>query len=150
MLFGHSAIQFNREDCMRGMLRNIGEWEWIDLAKHHGGALTKLLVTKENCNSKFDFFLSSYAPKAYAALHQHEEAEEIFYFIEGEGVFMLDGKRFNIGPGTVVYVPPKTEHGIYNTGFTNLVFVVTASPPEPLWHGDNEQNLPTPGLNDAS
>lgn len=134
---------------MRGMLRHINEWEWLDLAKHHEGALTKLLVTKENCNSKnMDFFLSSYAPKAYAALHSHEESEEIFYFMEGEGVFMLDGERFTVGPGSVVYVPPKTEHGIFNTGFSNLVFVVTASPPEPLWHTDNQQHLPAPGLNE--
>jgi len=134
---------------MRGMVRNIKEWEWIDLAKHHNGALTKLLVTRENTGARnIDFFLSSYAPKAFAALHSHEKSEEIFYFLSGEGVFMLDGERFTIGPGTVVFVPPQTEHGIFNTGFADLVFVVTASPAEPLWHADNEQHFDPPGLND--
>lgn len=135
---------------MRGMVRNVKEWEWIDLAKHHDGALTKLLVTRENTGAKnIDFFLSSYAPKAFAAVHSHETAEEIFYFLAGEGLFVMDGERFTVGAGTVVFVPPKTQHGIFNTGFTDLVFVVTASPPEPLWHKDNTMNLEPPGLNDA-
>lgn len=134
---------------MRGMVRDITEWEWVDLAKHHEGALTKLLVTRENCDSKnIDFFLSSYAPKAYAALHSHDEAEEVFYFLDGEGLFLLDGERFTVRRGSVVYVPPKTEHGIFNTGFKELVFVVTASPPEPAWHADNQQHFTPPGPND--
>ncbi len=131
---------------MRGMVRRVTEWEWVDLAKHHGGALTKLLVTKENCGAQnIDFFLSSYAPKAFAALHSHGKAEEVFYFLEGEGVFILDGRRFTVGPGSVVFVPPKTEHGIFNTGFAELVFVVTATPPEPLWHDQYEQHFTPPG-----
>ena len=133
---------------MAGMVRHVNEWEWLDLAKHHGGALTKLLVTRENAGARnLDFFLSSYAPKAFAALHSHEVSEEIFYFLEGEGLFILDGERFTVKAGSVVFVPPKTEHGIFNTGFGNLVFVVTASPPEPLWHAENEQHFTPPGPN---
>ena len=88
---------------MTGMVRHVSEWEWIDLAKHHDGSLTKLLVTKESCGSQnIDFFISSYAPKAYAAMHSHEVAEEVFYFIAGEGIFMMGKTKHRIGPGSVV------------------------------------------------
>lgn len=131
---------------MPAMVRHVTDWEWVDLAKHHGGSLTKLLVTEESCGaSNIDFFISSYAPRAYAAMHLHEEAEEVFYFISGEGLFVMEETKHRVGPGTVVYVPPKTSHGIFNTGFENLVFVVTATPPEPLWHEDYAPNFPPPG-----
>lgn len=77
-------------------------------------------------------------------MHSHEVAEEVFYFLEGEGIFMMGEEKHLIKKGSVVYVPPKTEHGIFNTGFENLVFVVTATPPEPLWHDAYKSNFPPP------
>jgi len=120
---------------MRGRVMRADELEWVDLAGHLNAALTKLLVTAENCGSRnIDFFISSYAPKAYVALHHHEESEEVFYFLSGTGIFELDGVRHKISPHTAIYVPPKTPHAILNTGFENLVFVVTATPPEREFH----------------
>jgi len=136
---------------MPSMVRHVTEWEWIDLAKHESGALTKLLVTKESCASKnIDFYISSYEPKAYAAMHMHEESEEVFYFLEGEGIFMMGNSKHRVGAGSVVYVEPKTWHGIFNTGFTNLVFVVTATPPEPLWHEAYKPLFPPPQPGDPN
>lgn len=118
----------------RGTIRHAVEVDWVDLGQHIGGALTKLLVTGANAACKnLDFYISSYMPKAYAEEHAHEETEEVFYFISGEGMFLLDGERHRVSAGTVVHVPPRIPHGIFNTGFDNLVFVVAASPPEPMW-----------------
>lgn len=120
---------------MRGSIRRGEEFEWVDLAGHKQGALTKLLVSKENNGANnMDFMISSYAPQAYAEVHMHEESEECFYFVSGTGAFELDGERHVIGPNTVVFVPPKTLHGIFNTGYEPLVFIVTSSPPEPAFH----------------
>lgn len=120
---------------MSGMVRRAVELEWVDLTGHKDAALTKLLVTRETCGARnLDFFISSYAPKAYAEMHSHEHSEEVFYFLAGEGLFILDTERHVVGPGTVIFVPPKSQHGIFNTGFTHLVFIVTASPPEAAFH----------------
>ncbi len=119
----------------RKMVRRLEEYEWVDLAGHREAALTKLLVTKEECGAEnIDFFVSSYAPKAYAEEHVHDRSEEIFYFTRGSGLFVLDGERFIVQAGTVIFVPPGTKHGIYNTGMEDLVFVVCSSPPEPEFH----------------
>lgn len=117
------------------MVRKLAEYEWVDLAGHRDAALTKLLVTKEECGAEnIDFFVSSYAPKAFAEEHVHERSEEIFYFISGTGLFVLDGERHIIEPGMVIFVPPRSKHAIFNTGMENLVFVVCSSPPEPEFH----------------
>lgn len=117
------------------MVRRIEEYEWVDLAGHRDAALTKLLVTKEECGAEnIDFFVSSYAPKAFAEEHVHDKSEEIFYFTKGSGLFVLDGERHIVAPGMVIFVPPGTTHAIYNTGMEDLVFVVCSSPPEPEFH----------------
>ena len=117
------------------LVRKLEEYEWVDLAGHRDAALTKLLVTKEECGAEnIDFFVSSYAPKAFAEEHVHERSEEIFYFTKGSGLFVLDGERHLVEPGMVIFVPPGSKHAIFNTGFEDLVFVVCSSPPEPEFH----------------
>jgi mannose-6-phosphate isomerase-like protein (cupin superfamily) len=101
---------------MQPTVRRVEEFEWVDLPGHKKGALTKLLVTK------------------YAEEHHHETMSEVFYFISGTGVFVLGGERHIVGPGTVVFVPPKTRHAIFNTGFEHLTFLVTGSPPDQTFH----------------
>lgn len=134
---------------MAGMVRHVSDWEWFTLAKHNDGALTKLLVTRESCGARHgDFFLTSYAPMAKAQMHAHDEAEHVFYFLSGEGIFVMDTKKHRVGTGTVVYVPPKVPHGIFNTGFENLVCVVTTTPPEPLWHQNHHPSFPQPTVDD--
>jgi len=32
----------------------------------------------------------------------------------------------------VVFIPPGVEHGISNTGFEDLIFIVIASPPQDM------------------
>lgn len=121
----------------RPMVRRIEEFRWVDLAGHRDAALTKLLVTNETCGAQnIDFFVSSYAPKACAELHSHAVSEEIFYFVSGSGLFVLGNETHTISAGIVIFVPPGTEHAIYNTGFDHLVFVVCSSPPEPEFHRD--------------
>jgi len=134
---------------MPSMVRHMAEWEWLDLAKHKGGALTKLLVTEESCGSKnIDFYISSYRPQAYAEMHMHEKSEEVFYFLSGDGLFIMGDTKHRVGAGTVIYVPPKTWHGIFNTGLVDLVFVVTATPPEPAWHEAYKPLFPPPAPSD--
>lgn len=117
-----------------GVVRQATDVEWTDLGLHVNGALTKLLITKKNSGAKnIDFYISSYMPSAKAEEHSHEETEEVFYFLDGEGVFVLDGARHRVGNGIVIHVPPKVPHSIINTGFGNLVFVIAATPPEPMW-----------------
>lgn len=116
-------------------IRTLSDMDWVDLGLHEGGALTKLLITRGNsASNNLDFYVSCYLPAAYADNHSHEETEEVFYFMSGEGTFVLDGVRHAVRPGTVIHVPPGVMHSIINTGMENLVFSVSATPPEPRWN----------------
>ena len=45
-----------------------------------------------------------------ARTHWHERLTEIYYVLEGDGFFELDGERVPVRPGTAVLIRPGTRH----------------------------------------
>ncbi|MGE5604307.1 MAG: cupin domain-containing protein [Bacteroidota bacterium] len=59
--------------------------------------------------------------------HIHEDVEEVFYFIRGTGVVILDKKEVPVKAGSVVPVPPGIYHGVRNTGRDVLQHLVCSA-----------------------
>lgn len=57
-------------------------------------------------------------------LHAHRENEEVYLFISGCGEFMVDGRVFDVGEGSVVRVAPEGARAYRNAGDTPLYFIV--------------------------
>ena len=110
-------------------VRDIAEFLWEQFPGHFDGAYSKLLVGPETPGARFlDFRISSYEPKAYVQSHAHESKEQIYYFLEGEGLLELGPEKHIVRPKSFALIPPKLPHALYNTGISNLVFfVVTTS-----------------------
>lgn len=115
---------------MEGRIFRVEEVEWSEPPGHLGGAFSKLLVNESHGSKYFDFRLSIYQPKGYVEPHIHEKSEQIYYILKGNGIFELDEKKHLVGPGTVIFIPPYVKHGITNSGFEDLIFIVVASPPK--------------------
>lgn len=99
----------------------------------HIGGYSKYLVEPERMGSRhFDFRLSSYEPGGLVEPHTHEVAEHVYYFISGTGVAECGDEKREVGPGTVMFVPPGVVHAVTGTGQTDLVFVVATSPPSDI------------------
>jgi mannose-6-phosphate isomerase-like protein (cupin superfamily) len=65
--------------------------------------------------------------------HAHggdEELEEIYCFLEGEGVMSVDGKDVPIVAGDSIMVPPGVDHGFRNTGNSLLKLVLIWGKPQ--------------------
>ena len=75
------------------------------------------------------FGVADFPPRRHAPPHVHEEQEEILYVLSGSGEFYFDGAPEPVEAGTCVYVPPKVEHSINNTGDDVLKVVYVFSPP---------------------
>ena len=68
--------------------------------------------------------MSVVGPKqATHAPHKHA-GDEIFYVLEGTAQFYLDGKTTTGGANTSFYCPDNVEHGISNSGNTELKYLV--------------------------
>ncbi|MBV6760253.1 cupin domain-containing protein [Rhodococcus opacus] len=116
-----------------GLIRHELEYGWHNLPGHLGQALTKSLITvgetdESGYAAKIQFNQSSYEPGSYVELHKHEEAEEIFYVISGRGRAQIGDEQVTLEPGHFMWVPPKTAHGITNTGTEPLKFLIFAYP----------------------
>lgn len=114
-------------------VREIAEFMWEQFPGHFDGAYSKLLVGPATPGARFlDFRISSYAPKVYVQSHAHATKEQIYYFLEGEGLLELGTERHVVRPRTFSFIPPTLPHALYNTGLGNLVFfVVTTSTARP-------------------
>ncbi|MBD2325607.1 cupin domain-containing protein [Alkalinema sp. FACHB-956] len=56
--------------------------------------------------------------------HKHQQSEEIYLFIQGQGEFQVDGECFSVQSGSVVRVAPEGERCWRNTGTNTLVTIV--------------------------
>lgn len=46
--------------------------------------------------------------------HGHKELDETFYFIEGNGIMIIDGKEYKAPEGTVFLIEPLEMHNVRN------------------------------------
>jgi mannose-6-phosphate isomerase-like protein (cupin superfamily) len=61
--------------------------------------------------------------------HLHRAAEEIYYFVSGEGRMRLGDEESEVRPGETVVIPPGTRHKLWNPGSEPLVLLCCSSPP---------------------
>jgi 8-oxo-dGTP diphosphatase len=88
------------------------------------GALKRVLIRHEEVQSALMFLNEVFvAPDETIGRHQHEDMEEIFYFIDGEGVMELGEEIQLVKPGDRVIVPLQTPHVLQNTGEREMRFV---------------------------
>lgn len=79
-------------------VRELVEFMWKQFPGHFDGAYSKVLVGPETPGARFlDFRISSYEPKAYVKSHAHASKEQIYYFLEGEGLLELGSKNPSCG-----------------------------------------------------
>ena len=108
---------------------HIAEVLWQEFPGHHGGALSKALVSEENSGSKrIDYRISSYEPMAYVEEHVHHVQEQIYHVLKGEGILTLNDQKKLMREHDYVYIPPGVRHSFSNTGLDTLVFLVITTP----------------------
>ena len=62
-------------------------------------------------------------PGSAIGYHQQKE-DEIYYVISGRGEMTLDGKTFEVTPGTAILTRPGSSHGLKQIGSEDLVILI--------------------------
>jgi mannose-6-phosphate isomerase-like protein (cupin superfamily) len=68
-------------------------------------------------------------PGAEQRPHSHDEAEQVYVIVRGQGRVTVAGDVEEVGEGDLVFIPQATQHAIVNSGSETLVYVSAASPP---------------------
>ena len=61
-------------------------------------------------------------------LHKHNETEELYHILEGEGEMVLGEQKFPVSIGDTVCIKPNTPHQISAKGNQRLRFLCSCSP----------------------
>ena len=61
-------------------------------------------------------------------VHQHREADEVLFVLEGAGFGILDDTRIPVEKGSAIYVPKGVWHGVENPDRELLLLWVVAPP----------------------
>jgi mannose-6-phosphate isomerase-like protein (cupin superfamily) len=66
-------------------------------------------------------------PGSEQPMHAHD-AEQVYVIVEGRGLMRVDDEEQEVGPETLVFIPPGSRHAIRNVGGARLTYVSATSP----------------------
>jgi len=68
-------------------------------------------------------------PGSQQEIHRHERQEQVCVITRGRGLMIVGRERDEVEAGMLVFVPPRTEHAIRNTGKGLVTYVSATAPP---------------------
>lgn len=82
-----------------------------------------LIDRKEGPSKRLTCGYTVIYPTGTTTGHAHDDMEEIYYFLSGEGIMVVGDDRFPVKAGDACYVPPGQYHTTIQTGILPLAFV---------------------------
>ena len=72
--------------------------------------------------------LNAFEPGQSHALHAHTGMDKVYSVVEGEGVFLLEGRELPMRAGDLLVAPDGVPHGVRNTGVSRLLVLAILAP----------------------
>jgi len=69
------------------------------------------------------------APGSQQDLHAHPAEEQVYVIVEGRGTMTVGEEAQEVERGTLVFIPPQTNHAIRAAGDEPLIYVSAPAPP---------------------
>jgi quercetin dioxygenase-like cupin family protein len=72
--------------------------------------------------------LNAFEPGQEHALHAHAGQDKVYHVLEGEGLFLLDGRDLPMKAGDLLVAPEGTPHGVRNSGNCRMLVLAILAP----------------------
>jgi len=72
--------------------------------------------------------LNAFEPGQEHALHAHAGQDKVYQVIEGDGLFLLEGRELPMTAGDLLVAPEGVPHGVRNVGSSRLVVLAILAP----------------------
>jgi mannose-6-phosphate isomerase-like protein (cupin superfamily) len=95
------------------------------------GGTIRTFFTRETVGTEdLMFVMGDFVPGEGLEPHTHEEQEEVYYCISGNGTVWYgeDKKETPIEPGVGLWIPRGVEHAVENTGNEQLIIAFFLAP----------------------
>lgn len=110
---------------MEMKIRNEEALEWVENPKHREVYLKHLVTSKDN--DRLSAHIVKIEKGGEIVPHTHE-IMEVFYFMKGQGLALVNGERIKADEGSVIIAPAGTQHGLINDGDEELILFSVFSP----------------------
>jgi quercetin dioxygenase-like cupin family protein len=72
--------------------------------------------------------LNAFEPGQSHALHAHAGMDKLYHVLEGDGLFLLEGREVPMTAGDLLVAPDGVPHGVRNTSSARLLVLVVLAP----------------------
>jgi mannose-6-phosphate isomerase-like protein (cupin superfamily) len=72
--------------------------------------------------------LNAFEPGQSHTLHAHAGRDKVYSVVEGQGVFLLEGRELPMRAGDLLVAPEGVPHGIRNTSAERLLVIAILAP----------------------
>ncbi|MCY4417494.1 MAG: cupin domain-containing protein [Chloroflexi bacterium] len=111
---------------------------------HRGGQVSHLLLASGQFGSEnLAVTWVEGEPGSEQAVHSHDGREQVYVVVRGQGAMRVGDEVEEVGPGTLIMVPPNTDHSIKNIGDDTLIYVSSTSPPFAMQEGNTSWSVPS-------
>ena len=106
------------------VIRKPGEGKRVGIV----GDVYRFLATGAETDGKYAAFEASVAPGGGPPPHIHSREEEMFFVLEGELTFQLNGETILASPGTFLNMPIGSLHCFKNETDETARMIITVAP----------------------
>ena len=100
----------------------------IDWREHIGVAAEKFYKTTLWQGEHITLGLNCLEPNQTQAVHAHEDADKVYFVLEGRGQFTVGDQQKEAAAGALVIAPAGVPHGVANKSDQRLSLLVAMSP----------------------
>ncbi len=116
----HSILPCERPSTIYMIIRDSNTGEKLDVA-----GLNEITVIIDRSETKLsEVALNRWKPGLLGPPHKHEQKEQIFFIISGEGQVKIGKDVFSARPGDLLYVPANVIHQTINRGKASLNYLL--------------------------
>ncbi len=72
--------------------------------------------------------LNAFEPGQAHELHSHQGMDKMYQVLEGDGLFLLEGRELPMRAGDLLVAPEGVPHGIRNNGTGRLLVLAVLAP----------------------
>lgn len=72
--------------------------------------------------------LNAFEPGQAHKLHAHAGMDKVYVVVDGEGLFLLEGRELPMKAGDVLVAPDGVPHGVSNTSGARLLVMAILAP----------------------
>jgi mannose-6-phosphate isomerase-like protein (cupin superfamily) len=100
------------------------DWRLLSMAAKTHGDIDAEVEPKFQCLKSITYVsLAKLQPSLSYEPHDHQDHEEIYYIISGNGHITIDGETAKFRDGDIIYIPDKSIHSITNDGDKMVEFL---------------------------